>query len=274
MATENIKLEHEGHEIVVPYDAVAMIMIAKNTVGYPIQSGMTLIDECIARVMKSCQASGEGEKGAVDYRVLLNGSTIHLIYKEVTAAGGIDERFPGKQPKPDLEILEDFLIAAKMVGDMRGLSRHECRRWKDYHKSWIAFYDQHMPDLDATETDSAMLTPKEGTFMIIPDQRHMSLISHVKDWDGDRDMGFDRLIFPEDDQQAIPNIKEEGESIMIFSSDRSYRQLISPILAIDTKPNVHAYPQAPAQACIQAGTLGIKEEGGSTAIIIVSTGRS
>lgn len=169
MATEDIKLEHQGHDIVVPYDAVAMIMIAKNTVGYPIQPDKTLVDECIARIMKSCQASKEGKKGVVDYRVLLNGFTVHLIYEEVAAAGGIDKRFPGKQPKPEVEILEDFLIAAKMMGNMRGLNRHEGLLWKDYHKNWIAFYDQHMPDLDATETDPAMLTPKEGISVIILD---------------------------------------------------------------------------------------------------------
>lgn len=152
MATEHIKLEHRGHSIVVPYDAVAMIMIAKQTAGYPIQPEMRLVDECIAYIMKSCSAPEESENSVVDYQALLNGYTVHLIYEEVTAGGGILECFPGKEPRKGADMLWDFLQAANYIelkGGMRGLGQHERRAFKGFMENWWAAYMEHLVDEDA-----------------------------------------------------------------------------------------------------------------------------
>ena len=157
MATEDIKLEHRGHYIVVPYDAVVMIMIAKETAGYPIQPHTTLVDEYIARIMKFYPATEESKKAVVDYRVLLDGFTVNLIYKEVTAGGGIHRRFPGKEPKMAAEILGDLLWARGQVDDWRGLDDDEDLVVEDLKRNWVDAYLDYTVnvdvDMDETETN-------------------------------------------------------------------------------------------------------------------------
>lgn len=49
---EEVCIEYEGHRIPVPYEAINMIVVAKETSGNPHERWPTFTDEYIARILK------------------------------------------------------------------------------------------------------------------------------------------------------------------------------------------------------------------------------
>ena len=145
----------------VPYDAVVMITVAKESAGYDIQPYSTRIDEYIAHMMKYCTSIMDSGPAMIDYRVLLNGPTVQGIYDVVGRAGGIWRLYPGKEPKAAAKILQELLAAVEWtetVGRWRGFDGTEYMLLEDVRRNWEAALAEEMEYEDETEIDLSMLS--------------------------------------------------------------------------------------------------------------------
>ena len=129
-------LLYQDHQITIPYNAVVMIVIAKEAVKSRSDRKTTIINGYIAHILKFCPADEEAKQNVYDYRVLLNSSLVKKIDERVYDCGGIQRCYPDEELKPAADILREINAARLRVGSMRGLDRREKRVHRRADRSW------------------------------------------------------------------------------------------------------------------------------------------
>lgn len=141
MATQEIGIEYEGHQVIVPYDVVVLIVHAKETAGFPFQPYTTLVDKYIADIIKSYAADRNSEDGCYDYRALMNGFEVLKIWARVLEKGGIRNCYPDQTLKPAAAIFKELNDTIQKMAPVRGYDAVDHLLFRKLRSQWKKAWD-------------------------------------------------------------------------------------------------------------------------------------
>ena len=153
--TETICIQYEGHQVPVPYDAVNMIVIAKESSGTSHEARPTFTDEYIARVLKYWPRDLESA-GKYDYRVLMDKKVVQQIYQGVLDRGGLWRSFPDVKPLEAANVLSAMAHIVLNMHDWRGLDQSECDAVYEINGRWQDALAEEMKEEEETNEEQEM----------------------------------------------------------------------------------------------------------------------
>lgn len=141
MATQEIGIEYEGHQVIVPYDVVVLIVHAKETAGFPFQPYTTLVDKYIADIIKSYAADRNSEDVCYDYRALMNGFEVLKIWARVLEKGGIRNCYHDQTLKPAAAIFKELNGTIQKMAPVRGYDAVDHLLFRKLRSQWKKAWD-------------------------------------------------------------------------------------------------------------------------------------
>ena len=150
MAVEDICVEYEGHQVPVPYEAINMIVVAKETSGQPHEAKPTFTDDYIARILKYWPPDKESST-RYDYRVIMEKKAVQQIYQVIQGQGGLWHTFPKKKPMAAVTVLADIVNTIHRMHMWRGLEKREQDAIKEMNTRWGQAFDEEIANYEESE---------------------------------------------------------------------------------------------------------------------------